>query len=119
MRTTTSISRTAPVKRILAATFPEYRGRKIRLSVSDRPLDVRSCWDGGSRSYFTFVRLDTFVVMEMPAQSAFDKRVTGADAVTLPPGCACVEHIYFCGKDLGITIHVGTDASHLIEKGGE
>ena len=42
----------------------------------------------------------------VPAQSAFDRPIHGADAVVLPDGFACVEHSIFCGKDAGITIHI-------------
>jgi hypothetical protein len=53
-----------------------------------------------------FLRLDTFQRASMPAQSAFDTQIQGADAVTLPENVACIEHCYFCGKDAGIRIHV-------------
>jgi hypothetical protein len=99
----------AMVRRILQATYPSYRGRKVTIVPQRYPLNVRSCWGGGSRDYFVFLRLDTFAVAPMPAQSAFDKPVQGADAVTLPVGIVCVEHSIFCGKDAGIRIHVNPD----------
>jgi len=87
--------------------FPEYRGRKVKLEVQSYPLNCASYWSGGSRSYFRFVRLsDGAVSRQMPAQSAFDKPVSGIDSVELPEGIACIEHIIFCGKDLGLRIHV-------------
>jgi hypothetical protein len=94
------------VKRILQATYPSYRGRKITLVAQSYPLNVKSYWDGGSRSFFMFLRLDTFQAVAMPAQSAYDAQGRGADSVTLPEGIACVEHCIFCGKDTGIRIHV-------------
>lgn len=95
------------VRSIVAATFPDYRGRKFRLSISESPLNVRSCWDGGSRSYYRFLNLATLQASaEVPAQSAFDRPIAGADAVVLTDGFACVEHSIFCGKDAGITIHI-------------
>ena len=104
------VSRTdAFVGRILAATYPDYRGRKIFIVPQAYPLDVRSYWDGGSRSYYTFLNLATFERAAMPAQSAFDRQLAGADSVTLPTGIACIEHVIFCGKDLGIRIHVNPD----------
>jgi len=97
------------VRRIVQATYPSYRGRKVSIVPQHCPLNVRSYWEGGSRDYFVFLRLDTFAVASMPAQSAFDKPVTGADAVTLPAGIVCVEHSIFCGKDCGIRIHVNPE----------
>ena len=70
------------------------------------PLNVKSSWEGGSRSYFTFLRLDTFEQAAMPAQSGYDAQIRGADAITLPENVACIEHSIFCGKDAGIRIHV-------------
>ena len=93
--------------RIVAASFPDYAGRKWKLRVSDAPLDCASYWDGGSRSYFRFVRLaDMKASDELPAQSAFDAPVSGIRSVTLPEGVVCVEHSIFCGKDTGLTIHL-------------
>jgi hypothetical protein len=50
----------------------------------------------------------------MPAQSAFDKQIAGADAVNLPAGFVCVQHSIFCGKDTGVTIHVHPDNAPLL-----
>jgi hypothetical protein len=98
------------VKRIAGAAFPDYRGRTFRIRPVTGPIDVRSYWDGGSRSYFVFVRLaDMRASREVPAQSAFDPPLAGAESVPLPAGVVCVEHQIFCGKDMGIVIHARPD----------
>lgn len=94
------------VKKIALAAYPDYNGKKFSVEIAADHLDVRSYWDGGSRNYYVFLRLDTFETMPMPQQSAFDAKVEGADRVQLIPGMVCVEHTYFQGHDLGITIHV-------------
>lgn len=94
------------LRRIVTETYPDYRGRKYAYNVADHPLDVRSYWDGGSRSYYTFVELATGRTVAMPAQSAYNAPIKGADAVMLPDGIICVEHSYFCGHDMGIIFHV-------------
>lgn len=95
------------LRRIAFATFPDYTGRKLKLSVSDAPVNCASYWEGGSRSYFRFLNLSTLAVSdEVPAQSAFDTPVRGLDSVQLPPGFACIEHSIFCGKDTGLTVHI-------------
>jgi hypothetical protein len=86
--------------------YPDYNGHKFRVSTRTT-INVRSSWDGGTRSWFKFIRLDgTDSTVTVPDQSAFDPRIQGADAVPLVPGLACVEHTVFCGKDMGIRIHV-------------
>jgi hypothetical protein len=90
--------------------YPSYAGRQFKLRLTDRPINVCSYWEGGSRSYYTFVNLDTGAISpEVPQQSAFDERVPGAQAVALPPGVGCVEHSYFMGKDYGLTLIVGPE----------
>jgi len=94
------------VKKIALAAYPDYNGKKFCVEIANHPLDVRSYWDGGSKNFYVFLRLDTLNTWEMPQQSAFDKKVNGADSVSLVPGMVCVEHTYFQGHDMGITIHV-------------
>jgi len=101
------VSRSNPlIKKIIQRTFPDYKGRKVNLCPQEHPLDVKSYWSGGTRSYFVFYNLTLDQTQEMPQQSAFDMPVQGADAVMLPSDVICVEHCYFCGSDLGIRIHL-------------
>lgn len=93
---------------IVRAAYPGYHGRKFKIEVSDDPIDVRSYWDGGSRDYFVFVDLKSMRAAAMPAQSAFDPKIAGAESVKLPADFACVQHSIFCGKDSGITIMIGS-----------
>lgn len=112
------------IREITGAAFPDYTGRRYKLNVTDAGIDVRSFWDGGSRSYYVFVDLSTRETSrEVPAQHpAFDKAIKGAERVTLPPGIVCVEHSYFQGRDAGITIHVhprDLNASMLPARAGD
>ena len=95
----------AEVKGIVQAAYPGYRGRRVTLE-ADETLDVRSYWDGGSRDYFVFVRLADRKTLAMPPQSPYDRQIRGAEVAPIPPGFVCVEKSIFCGKDVGITIHV-------------
>jgi hypothetical protein len=99
-------------KRLAKAAYPSYRGRKIKVQPisPEHTIDVRSYWDGGSRDYFAFVNLATGEVSsQVPAQSAYDRQIGGADRVSLPRGIACVQHTIFCGKDLGLRLIVRAD----------
>lgn len=94
------------IKTIAKAAFPDYRGRKFSSAIQSKPIDCRSCWEEGSRKYFTFVRMDTLEVMSMPAQSAYDKPVQNAEAVTLPAGCACVVRTIYRGTECGLFVYL-------------
>jgi hypothetical protein len=107
LATRTVVKPDASLKAIIAACYPDVTIRKgISIEAQDRPLDVCSYWDGGSRNYFVFYCLTTGAVVPMPAQSAYDRPMGGADRVTLPDGIVCVERSYFCGRDCGVTLHV-------------
>lgn len=94
------------VEQLGRLAYPDYTGRKFQVHPCET-VNVSSYWEGGTRSFFKFVRLhDMFVSTEIPAQSAFDQKIKGATSVKLIPGLVCVEHTIFCGKDMGICIHV-------------
>jgi hypothetical protein len=96
----------AEIKAMVTRCYPDYAGRKFRIAAQVNPLNVASYWDGGSRDYFAFYCLTTGKVVPVPAQSAYDKKLPGADRVMLPDGIVCIERSFFCGKDIGITVHV-------------
>lgn len=96
---------------IARAAYPEYSGRKFKLTISDEPIDARSYWEGGSRDYFVFINLATLALWTMPQQSLGDAKVKGAEAVTLPDGIACVRHSFFCGTDMGLAIIISPENS--------
>lgn len=93
-----------PAIDMMKRAFPSYAGKKFKVRVQET-VNVRSYWDGGSREYFAFVNLaDGRTTETVHAQSAFDRPIPGADAVTLPDGIACVVHSIFCGTDTGLTL---------------
>ena len=92
--------------RLMNSAFPDYRGNKYKVRVQTT-VNVQSSWSGGSRDYYAFVNLaDGRATNPVPAQSQFDRPISGADCVTLPDGIGCVEHSIFCGKDMGLTLIV-------------
>jgi hypothetical protein len=100
-----------PAIRLMLSAFPSYNGRKFKVRTQNT-VNVRSCWDGGSRDTFRFVELATGACSDqVPAQSAFDRPIQGADSVTLPDGAGCVEHSIFCGKDMGLTLIIPPEAA--------
>ena len=90
--------------RLMRAAVPGYTGRTFKVRPQES-VDVRSYWSGGSKDTFTFVHLASGQLSpQVPAQSAFNRPIAGADCVTLPEGVGCVEHSIFCGKDMGLTL---------------
>jgi len=109
------------MKSVARIAYPDYNGRKYRVVTQTYPLDVRSYWEGGSRNYFVFVDMrqyPTVKVLPVPQQSMFDRQIENADRAMLPDGFVCVEHVIFCGHDLGLVFHVTpNDSSKMLESG--
>ena len=95
------------VKRLLAVTYPDYRGRKVELRAWVRPRQLENYWSGGTRSYWRLVRITDGAVMEPTNDNPFER--AAHMEVDLPAGHLFVEHSYFCGKDMGIRIHGRVD----------
>jgi len=94
------------VKRLLRATFPDYRGRRIYLRAATHPVDVRSYWDEGSRSYFVAVDLRTMRVVAVPQNGTpWDGGPIAPTGVVVGPGAAIVERAHR-GTWEAIYVHV-------------
>jgi hypothetical protein len=98
------------IRQMVLAAFPEAKTRRPVSITSKASYHVSDFWDGGSRTYCAFLRLSdmTAVSSEMLPQRA---RQEVGNPYNLPighlplsPGYAIVEHIIFCGKDLGYRI---------------
>ncbi len=100
---------TAPeVQEIARAAFPDYTGRKFSVAAFQGPMNLASYWDGGSRTYYAVVDLNTKKSVEIPQSGTmFDKQTYRM--TTLPFNLAVVAHSIFMGKDGGITIYVNPD----------
>lgn len=103
MNATVKVSKTdATIRRIVSATFPEYTGRKIRLTSAETVELGGNYWDGGSRSTYRFVKLDGFASVALPAQNPM--RDASTHSTPLPEGFVAVRHTVNCGIDCGLTI---------------
>lgn len=101
------------VASVCHVAFPDYSGNKYRIVFTDS-VNMSSYWDGGTRSYFVVLRLSDNKIMPIPSQSPFDKQIKGVENFVIPAGFIVVEHIIFCGKDLGLRIHARPDGSNLL-----
>lgn len=101
-------------KRIIEKSFPDYKGRKIKLSTSI-PSRVDSFWDGGSKDSFTFFHLDTGDIYNVHSNHPMFEAVQPRNLRKLPDRVLLIKHSYFCGKDMGITIYANqSDLAKLL-----
>lgn len=89
-----------------------YNGKKFKAIVcleTTIPSDA-GIWSGGTRDYFSFIKLATGEQIAMPGQGTSPWNAARRDiTVKLEPGFAVVRHTMFCGKDMGLTFYVHPD----------
>lgn len=104
------------VKRLIAATFPEYRGRKVRLMLWTRPRQLMNYWSGGSRSDWRLI--DPARGFAAPSADMYNPFTKAAhEAFDLPAGVIAIEHDIFCGKDMGLYVYVRPEDFALVIAG--
>ena len=119
------------LKAAIQAAFPRYARHKAFVSVFHPGVRVNSYWDGGSRSEFAVVELETLTRHELPTASHpyFDIARKGLTNAATPDGAVKVDHVgnvelqilpdgfvlveagTFCGKPS--TAHVFVPASNM------
>lgn len=99
------------VAAIIAATYPDHRGRKIEVRPTVQVALHDLHWSGGTRSEYRACTLDgtalgsTERVARLAPWSSAALAAEGA-RVELPPGTAVVEHSVFCGRDMGLRVYI-------------
>lgn len=88
---------------ILARTFPEYKGHKVKVVFTDKVTFDDLNWSGGTCCKFKAIQVDGSVT-SLVAPAPWNNPYEGL-TVDLPENVLIVEHSYFCGTDCGITIH--------------
>jgi len=98
------------IQQLVKAAYPGAKSRRTVGVDARESYHVHDFWDGGSKTECVFVRLEDLAVKhssEMPDEArqvmANPFNLPIGDTV-LPPGYAVVEHVIFCGKDLGYRI---------------
>lgn len=103
---TTLRLRKEQVRDIVARTFPDYRGRSFEMVVTET-VYLDPYGGGGTRSdYFL---LDTASGCVAPYRIPLGGPFADKNAhrqVPLPANAVLIEHLRFCGKDMGIKFHV-------------
>lgn len=96
---------TAQARPIVRATFPDYRGRKFSLEFTDSVSFYNVAWSGGSKNEYRLVNVGGQIGHLVGINAApWDNPVEGQD-MDLTPDVLVVKRVFFCGKDLGITIY--------------
>ena len=101
----TKISR-KQAKPIIDRTFPNYKGHKVSVKFTETVVLGDLNWDGGTRSQYAGLKSDgqseLFSALNRlaPWNNPFEGKT-----ITLAPDVLIVEHVFFCGKDCGLTIY--------------
>ena len=102
----------ADVAQVVQATFPEYRGRKIRVVPATKVHIHGLNWDGGSRNRYRGCTLsgESTGSLDKYNRCAPWSNPAEGQTVELVPGVALVKHSIFCGHDTGLRIYVHPDS---------
>lgn len=82
---------------LVRAAFPEYKGRRVRVEVSRKDIDMSSYWDEGRRSYFAGVELSTGRVLFVPENGGLGQ--ARAIKHSPVPGVAVIEKVRDGGQE--------------------
>jgi len=93
------------IDKIISKTFPEYKGRKIKICTTI-PTRLNSYWEGGSRNFYCFYEIDTEKTFSVNSNHPYFEKDSPRQLSKLPSNVLLVSHVIFCGKDMGITIYV-------------
>jgi len=88
---------------LMQKVYPDYKGRKFYLEVSDQEFSTVSYWDEGSRTYYIFIDANDNS-LHLPNTHPFYQHNDENRTAKLVPGIACVKCTIFCGRELGLTI---------------
>jgi hypothetical protein len=109
-RMTTLYLEPRAVPDVFRRAFPHYSGRKFQVRTAESVTLHDNYWSGGTKSDYMGVNLASGEI-HSPECSEYGNPFVHPDipTVRLAPGLAIVEHSRFCGKDMGIVIHVHPD----------
>lgn len=105
---TTIKARRSEVAALVAATFPEYKGRKFAVEAAATVTLHDLNWSGGSRNQYRTCTVAGQKIGGADKWNAVAPWANIAEGKTLdiPQGAAVVKHAMFCGSDCGLTIYV-------------
>lgn len=70
-------------------------------------MDLSSYWSDGTKNYYKFYQPETGIIFDVDDLTAPWKQISRTfDPEKMPNSVILVEHVFFCGKDMGIVIYV-------------
>ncbi len=98
------------IKDILEATFPDYSGRKFKVSVAETVWADRMGGGGSSDEVLAVRFIDGEWVSAAPTASKID---APCGDIVLDRDTIVAMHSYFCGQDAGVTFYLHPQSSYL------
>lgn len=103
---------TPEVRAIVSRAFPEYNGKRFRVEIFQGPMRLDSYWSGGSRDYWTAVRLNDGATATVP-ENGTPWNPTLEQVEQLPENTALVQ--YHAGNFEYVTVYVRPESiNHLM-----
>jgi len=103
---------------ILKAAGSNYTGRKISVTFANKVSFYDTNWGGGTRNQYTAINMNTSRASTFYAPAPWINPVEG-QSIELPENILVIEHSYFCGRDMGITIYAHPCRIPLFLKKGD
>ena len=108
---TTITVRKAEIAELLAAAFPEYRGRKFKVQVSETIWIDRMGGGGSHQEIIALTYSEGYQwIANQPKVSVMD---APCGVLPIDPRVVYAVHEMFCGQDMGITFHVHPQSLYL------
>jgi hypothetical protein len=93
------------VPAMLLKAFPDYNGRKFSFNIT-KSVYLQNYWSGGTRYFVKLVNLITGEIKEAAPTTENPFRPEAHGTFEIPKDWCVVEHILFCGKDLGLCFNI-------------
>ena len=110
--TTTITVRKAEVAELLAAAFPEYRGRKFKVEIAET-VWVDRMGGGGSYAEIIAIYLDHDTREWRGVKPTLSEMEAPCGYIATKPHLIYAVHEMFCGKDAGVTFHLHPSSPFL------
>lgn len=89
----------------LLLAYPDYRGRKFSVTITNR-VYMHDYWDEGSRTYLIAANLDTQEIFSPSTKINNPFNPDAHKVLDIPENVCIIEHVIFCGKDLGLRFNI-------------
>jgi len=106
------------VKDLAKAIYSDYNGRKFHIQKQES-YQPSNYWDGGSRTYSVAIDFRGQRVLMPTHESTVPWNKQAHDSFEIPQGVGILEHTYFCGKDMGITLVIHPNQTLSLENNSQ